>query len=252
MYSRNDFLALDDVNRAIGSLRWFSPIFQSNKTDVESIVFMSPRCWLDCDFPNAETTGRSMERCQLIFSAHWLLEKLWVFICSRKRSLTSEFSPNLLLQQHEMNLEQHIQLCWVLETRANADVIVTHPRAPPSLWGFFAVWKHMMRCHRIPAWPRCEGAFRQIVCVGWRRRERLSPGFFIQALLCIDILAVIYLKHQLVWRLGPLDLYHSRRSSSRFFPTLGCLQNGCDAAAIQPVAVSSMLPKPQYQYTSAG
>lgn len=98
--------------------------------------------------------------------------------------------------------------------------------APPSSSirvFFLRCGRLMVRCRRIPVWPRSEGAFRQIVCVSWRRRERLSPGFFSQALHCIDI-AVIYLKHQLVWRSGPLDLYPSRRSSSRFFPALGFLQ----------------------------
>lgn len=49
-----------------------------------------------------------------------------------------------------------------------------------------------------PRDPDLKERFGQIVCVSWRRRERLSPGFSSRALHCIDILAVIYLKHQLV------------------------------------------------------
>lgn len=60
---------------------------------------------------------------------------------------------------------------------------------------FLVLWKHTVRYHMIPVWPPSEGAFRQIVCVSWRRREFLS----------VDILAVIYLEHQLVWCLGPFE-----------------------------------------------
>lgn len=47
--------------------------------------------------------------------------------------------------------------CWVLDTRDRADVFVTLPLN--STVAVFAVWQHIVRCHRIPERPQSEGAF---------------------------------------------------------------------------------------------